>query len=338
METVTDEVSIPWSIAFLPDGGFLVTERNGHLRQYQRGTLLPPVEATPEVWAHGQGGLLEVALHPDFKENGWIYLGFSKEVGGEGSTAIVRGRIKDNRWVDEEPIFEVPEKFRSSARHHFGTRFVFKEGYLFFPIGDRGAQNTAQDLASPNGKVHRIHDDGLIPDDNPFRYNPETFPSVWSYGHRNPQGLDLHPETREIWSAEHGPRGGDEINLVHKGRNYGWPVITHGMNYNGTPITDKTAAPGMEQPGLYWTPSIAVCGIAFYTGELFPDWQHNLLVTGLASQELHRLVIDGEKVVLDEIILQNQGRIRHVANGPEGAIYLLLNGPDRIVRLLPTSP
>ncbi|MFO7725187.1 MAG: PQQ-dependent sugar dehydrogenase [Oceanipulchritudo sp.] len=328
-------LSIPWSIDFLPDGAFLITERGGTLRIFRDGTLLPPVKGTPEVWAHGQGGLLEAALHPEYGENGWIYLGFSKSRNGEGSTAVVRGRIEDNRWTDEEPIFEVPEAHLRSARYHFGTRFVFKDGYLFFSIGDRGLQDSAQDPASPNGKVHRIHDDGRIPEDNPFQSEAEAFPSIWTLGNRNIQGLDAHPRTGEIWASEHGPRGGDEINLIEKGLNYGWPVITHGMNYNGTPITEKTEKPGMEQPALQWTPSIAVCGIDFYEGDMFPQWEANLFAGGLASEELHRLVIEGDEVVRDEIILSGIGRIRDVATGPDGALYLVLNGPDEVVRLVP---
>ena len=335
VEELVSGLSTPWSLDFLPDGAFLITERGGALRIFRDGKLLPPVEGTPQVWTHGQGGLLEVSLHPDYTENGWIYLGFSKGSGREGSTAIVRGRIEDNRWTDEETIFEVPPEHHRSSRVHFGTRFVFQEGYLYFAIGDRGLQDSAQDPASPNGKVHRIHDDGRIPKDNPFQSNPEAFPTIWTLGNRNIQGLDAHPRTGAIWAAEHGPRGGDEVNLIEKGLNYGWPVITHGMNYSGTPITDKTKAPGMEQPALHWTPSIAVCGIDFYEGDLFPQWKNNLFAGGLASEELHRLVIEEDTVVRDEIILSGIGRIRDVASGPEGGLYLVLNGPDRVVRLVP---
>jgi glucose/arabinose dehydrogenase len=315
-----------------------VTERDGTLRAIRDGRLMPPVEGTPEVWAHGQGGLLEVALHPEYRENGWIYLGYSETSGGgEGSTAIVRGRIRDNKWVDEESIFHVPPEHHRSSRVHFGTRFVFKDGYLFFSIGDRGNQFTAQDPSSPNGRIHRIHDDGRIPADNPLADQPDAFPSSWTLGNRNAQGLDTHPETGEIWESEHGPRGGDEINLIRPGINYGWPEITYGMNYGGTPITEKTEAPGMEQPKLYWTPSIAVCGIDFYEGELFPEWKNDLFVGGLASNELRRLVIRDQQVVNDELILKGVGRIRDVASGPEGALYLVLNGPGAIVRLLPAD-
>lgn len=343
VEKVVDGLDIPWSVAFMPDGRMLITERGGDLRFADDGKLSPPVKGTPKVWARGQGGLLEVALHPDYEKNGWIYLGFS-EKGSEkdsnrdtGMTKIVRGKIKNNRWVDEEVIFEVPPRFHTSSGVHFGTRFVFQDGYLYFAIGDRGRQNNAQDITRPNGKIHRIHDDGRIPKDNPFYGKPDAYESIWTYGNRNPQGLDTHPETGDIWEAEHGPRGGDEINLIKKGINYGWPVITYGMNYNGTPITDKTHAPGMEQPMLYWVPSIAVCGIDFYDGDKFPGWKNNLFAGGLASRELHRLVIEDDKIVKDEIVLKGLGKVRDIASGPDGYLYLVLNSPDEIVRLEPAK-
>ncbi|MGJ8651058.1 MAG: PQQ-dependent sugar dehydrogenase [Opitutaceae bacterium] len=339
LETVVDGLSKPWSIAFLPTNGVLITERDGSLRMFKDGELKAPIEGTPKVWANGQGGLLEVAAHPDYQHNAWVYLAFS-ESGGEqggkkaGMTKIVRGRIIDNQWMDEEVVFEVPAKFHRSAGVHFGTRLVFKDGFLFFGIGDRGAQDMAQDLSVPNGKIHRIHDDGRVPKDNPFTNEPDAYPSIWTYGNRNPQGLDLHPSTGEIWESEHGPRGGDEINVIQAGRNYGWPVITYGMNYNGKPITGITAKEGMEQPKHYWTPSIAVCGIDFYEGEVFPDWKYNLFAGGLASQELHRLIIEDGQVVKDEIILKDAGRVRDVASGPDGHLYVVLNGPDKVVRLV----
>lgn len=340
VETVVDGLELPWSIAFLPTGDLLVTERGGQLRQVKGGQLQAPVEGMPEIWSHGQGGLLEVAPHPDYGSNGWIYLSYTASGGerdgnAQGATQVVRGRLKNNQWVEQEMIFEVPFEFHSSAGAHFGSRFVFKEGYLYFSIGDRGSMQMAQDLSLPNGKIHRIHDDGRIPKDNPFVDIDDAYPTIWTYGNRNPQGLDLHPVTGEIWESEHGPRGGDEINLVEGGNNYGWPVISYGMNYNGKPITDKTAAPGMEQPKHYWTPSIAVCGIDFYEGDLFPDWKYNLFVGGLASKELHRLVVEDGAVLQDEIILKDLGRVRDVASGPDGTLYIVFNGPDQIVRLVP---
>ena len=342
VDTVLEDLDIPWSIAFLPDNTVLVAERPGTLKQWDGSKTGKPIEGTPKVLAKGQGGLLEVAAHPEYSKNGWIYLAFSASHASADDTKacmtkIVRGRIKAGKWVDEEVIFEVPAKYHRTSGNHFGTRLVFQDGYLYFGIGDRGAQDQAQDLSLPNGKIHRIHDDGSIPKDNPFTSRAGVYPTIWTYGNRNPQGLDAHPETGDIWESEHGPRGGDEINVMQSGRNYGWPVITYGMNYNGKPITDKTAAPGMEQPAHHWTPSIAVCGIDFYEGNAFPDWKNNLLVGGLASQELHRLVIKGDRVVEDEIILKNEGRVRDVATGPDGLIYIVLNGPDRVARLVPVE-
>jgi glucose/arabinose dehydrogenase len=342
LETMVEGLAIPWSLAFLPDGALLITERSGALRVFREGELLPPVKGTPKVWKHGQGGLLEVALHPDYKDNGWIYIGLTSSGGerdgkAQGMTKVVRGRLQDNQWIDEELIFEVPFEWHRSAGVHFGTRFVFKDGYLFFGIGDRGAMEMAQDLSRPNGKIHRIHDDGRVPKDNPFRAESNAYPTIWAYGNRNPQGLDLHPQTGAIWESEHGPRGGDEINIIEVGNNYGWPVITHGINYNGKPIADATSAPGMEQPKHYWTPSIAVCGIDFYEGDRFPNWKYDLFAGGLASKELHRLQIEGQNVVSDGIILKDVGRVRDVASGPDGYLYVVLNGPDRIVRLVPVD-
>lgn len=280
--------------------------------------------------------MLEVALHPDYKNNGWVYVAFAgTEDKKKGMTKIVRGRIQNNTWQDEAVIFESPSRFHHSTGQHWGTRLVFHEGYLFFSIGDRGKQGEAQDLSKPNGKVHRIHDDGRVPEDNPFVSEPDAYPTIWTYGNRNPQGLDLHPLSGRIWESEHGPRGGDEINLIEGGNNYGWPLVTHGMNYSGTPITDKTTAPGMEAPKHYWTPSIAVCGIDFYEGNVFPEWKHNLMVGGLRSQEVHRLVIEDGQVVQDEIIVKGAGKIRDIASGLDGYLYLVLNSPDKIVRLVP---
>ncbi len=346
LEEVGAGDGILWSIAFLPDGALLVTQRDGVLWRFADGERTR-IEGTPEVWQRGQGGLLEVAPHPDYAQNGWIYLSFSENTGAEedgkeaGMTAVVRGRIADGRWTDEQKLFSVDGALHSSTGAHFGSRFVFDDGYLFFGIGDRGRKERAQDLGRPNGKIFRLHDDGRVPADNPFVGVEGALPAIWSYGHRNPQGMDLDPATGLLWESEHGPRGGDEINLVEKGRNYGWPVITYGMNYNGTPITDETHREGMEQPKLHWTPSIAVAGIDFYEGDAFPGWKGRLLAGGMASQELHLLTIENGEVTADEVILKDQGRIRDVASGPDGLIYLLLNSGDpmkgRIVRMRPAD-
>ena len=335
-----------WSIAFLPGGGMLVTQREGVLWHFEDGERTE-IEGTPEVWQRGQGGLLEVALHPDYAENGWIYLSYSENTGAQerdkeaGMTTVVRGKVVDGTWTAQERLFRVDGEHHTSAGAHFGSRFVFDDGYLYFSIGDRGRMERAQDLDRPNGKIYRIHDDDRVPEDNPFVDTDGALPEIWSYGHRNPQGLDMDPATGLLWNSEHGPRGGDEINLVEKGKNYGWPVITYGMNYNGTPITDKTHQEGMEQPKLHWTPSIAVAGIDFYEGDAFPGWTGKLLVTGMASEELHLLTIENGEVTADETILKNRGRIRDVASGPDGTIYLLLNSGSprkgKIVRMVPAG-
>jgi glucose/arabinose dehydrogenase len=338
LETVTEGLDTPWSVAFLPDGRMLVTEKAGRLRVVEKGRLLPePIAGTPDVASRGQGGLLDVAVHPDFAKNGWIYLSYS-DPGANGSamTAIVRGKLREGRFVEQQTLFRAPAGLYRTGGVHFGSRFVFDgKGHLFFSIGERGHKEDAQDLSRPNGKVHRIHEDGRIPKDNPFAGREGAMPSIWSYGNRNPQGLARHPVTGELWGTEHGPRGGDELNRLEPGRNYGWPVITYGMNYDGTPMTDRTAQQGMEQPVLHWTPSIAVSAADFYTGSRFPQWKNDLFVGALAQEEVRRLRIEGGKVVHQEVLFKDAGRVRDVVNGPDGSLYIAFNGPDRIARLVP---
>lgn len=341
VRTVAEGLSTPWAVAFLPDGRMLVTELPGTLRFIENGRVSEPIPDTPRVRARGQGGLMEVALHPGYPTNGWIYLAYM-EAGAQGPesgmTTLVRGRLRQGRWSDEEVVFRAaPGSFRSGGVH-FGCRIVFDDsGHLFFTHGERGQMQDAQDLTRPNGKVHRLFDDGRIPPDNPFAGQSNAVASIWTYGNRNPQGLDRHPVTGELWSTEHGPRGGDELNLILKGRNYGWPIITYGMNYDGTPITGLTARAGLEQPVIHWTPSIAVCGIDFYDGDKFPRWKNNLFVTGLASEELRRVVIEGHRVTDQEILFKGIGRVRDVHSAPDGFLYVILNKPDKIVRLEPAA-
>jgi aldose sugar dehydrogenase len=338
VEPVAKGLEIPWALAFDGKGRGLVTERPGRLRWLVDGELSDPIRNTPEVLHLGQGGMMEVAFHPDYENNGWIYLGYTEGVADRrGLTSVVRGRIDGMVWKDQETIFRADENHFTSAPVHFGTRIVFRDGYLWFSIGDRGAMHEAQNTMTPNGNIHRLHDDGRLPADNPFADGKEGLPSIWSWGHRNPQGLAFHPTSGELWSAEHGPRGGDEVNLIQKGGNYGWPVVTHGINYNGTPITEHISKPGMVDPVRHWTPSISVCAIAFYSGTDFPVWKNNLFVSGLRSQELWRLSLEGGKVVDEEIVLKGIGRIRDVTMGPDGLLYLVLNNPDSIVRLRPVA-
>ncbi len=341
VETFATGLGVPWGLAFLPDGRLLVTEREGWLRIIGTdGAISPPIDGVPRVRVEGQGGLMDVALHPQYAETGWIYLSYSDPLPGPlggmlSYTAISRGRLQAERLVDVEVVYRAPDQFYTRHSHHYGSRIVFdREGYLYFAIGDRGQRSLAQNVKLPHGKIHRLHDSGGVPADNPFVGRDGAIPSIWSYGHRNPQGLALHPATGQLWAAEHGPKG-DELNHVRRGLNYGWPVITYGINYDGTPITDQTHAEGMEQPQTYWMPSIAVCGIDFYTGEHFGNWQNDLLATSLRFNRLHRLRLAGTEVVHEEIVYQGQSRMRDVQTGPDGAIYLAVEDPGRILRLVP---
>jgi aldose sugar dehydrogenase len=339
VETVVTGLREPYAIAFQPDGLVLITEKRGTLRVVEKGVLRPePVTGLPSVDSGGQGGLFDVVLHPDFARNGWIYLAFSDQQKTEPNrgavmTTVIRGRLKDNAWTDQQIIFRAPEETFRHGGNHYGGRLAFdKNNFLFFSIGERGNQVDAQDLTRPNGKIHRLHDDGRVPADNPFLKTPGAIPSIWSYGHRNPQGLRFNT-AGELWEHEHGPRGGDELNLIQRGLNYGWPLATFGMNYNGTPITDVTSRPDIQPPVTYWVPSIAPCGLAIYTGDRFPKWKHHLFVSSLAAQELRRLEVKDGKVIDQEIIFKGLGRMRDVANGPDGFLYVLLQ--DRVARLVP---
>ncbi|MFP4352574.1 MAG: PQQ-dependent sugar dehydrogenase [Puniceicoccaceae bacterium] len=340
LETVVDELDLPWSLAFLPGGDWLVSERAGTLLRIDPETgARQTIEGIPEVFAKGQGGLLDVAVHPGHAENGWVYLSYSDPSPGgrRGFTAIARGRLDGDRWVDEEVVFQVPDEFYGRSGVHFGCRMVFDGDHLFFTIGDRGRQEQARDLSRPNGKTHRIFHDGRIPPDNPFADEPDAFPSIWTIGNRNAQGLALDPSSGHLWETEHGPRGGDELNLLRGGADYGWPFVTFGMNYNGTPITDRTSAPGIVDPVVHWTPSPAVCGLDFYDADAFPRWRGALLSGALAGQELRLLRLDGESVAGQEILVKGMGRIRDVEVGPGGLVYIVFNGPGRIVRMSPAD-
>ena len=338
LETVVSKLDIVWGIDFLPDGRMLLTEKPGRLRIVDNGKLVEaPVGGIPAVWSEGQGGLLDVAVHPDYATNGWVYLSYS-DPGPNGSamTAVVRGKLKNSQFVDRQTLFKAPVELYRRGEVHFGSRFVVDNGYLFFSIGERGQQEDAQDLSRPNGKVHRIFDDGRVPEDNPFVGKAGALPTIWSYGHRNPQGLAKDPVTGQLYDVEHGPRGGDELNLVKKGANYGWPVITYGMNYDGTPITNVTAKEGMEQPVTYWVPSIAVSSIAFYKGSKFPKWDGHVFVGSLAAEELRRLEMKDGAITHQEVLFKNVGRIRDVVNGPDGLIYVTFDG-GRVARLVPVA-
>jgi glucose/arabinose dehydrogenase len=346
---VVDGLINPWSMAFLPNGDILVTERAGRLRIVRAGQLLPDaVAGVPIARVGNQGGLLDVVLHPRFTQNRLVYLSYSKpgEDGSRGTTAIVRGRFENDRLSNVEEIF-VAEVW-SQGQGHYGSRLAFdREGYLFITIGDRQVPpsgdleaHPSQGLSTHHGKVLRLHDDGRVPTDNPFVGQEGALPQIWSYGHRNPQGLIVHPETNEVWATEHGPQGGDELNLIQRGRNYGWPVIGFGVNYrSGTAIHSGTTRQGMEQPAKVWVPSIATSGLMLYTGDKFPGWRGSVFSGGMAGEVLSRLTLDGQRVVSEELLVQRRGRIRDVRQGTDGFIYLAIDdrggAPSGIVRLEP---
>ena len=338
---IAEGLEVPWSLVFVDDETAFLTERPGRLRVVLHGQLhADAIRDTPKVLSAGQGGLMDVALDPDYAENGWVYLCYSHSLDGNSGrdaramTRVVRGRIRDHAWVDQEVVFEAPAQFYSNTRHHYGSRLAFDhEGHLLFSIGERGAKEQAQDPHRPNGKIHRVWPDGSISEDNPFADGQEGMASVFCYGNRNPQGLAVHPTTGEIWETEHGPMGGDEVNIICAGKNYGWPVASYGIDYNGTIITENLEVEGTEQPVLYWVPSIAVCGTRFCMGEEFPRWQYNLLVGGLGHEEVRRLVIADSRVIHQELLLKNAGRVRDVACDKSGAVYVVLNNPDIVLKL-----
>ena len=347
--TVADGLVHPWSIAFLPGGDILITEKPGRLRIVREGKLLSePVHGTPKVFAEGQGGLLDVVPHPNFLSNRLLYLSFAKPNGdgSEGTTAVVRGRFENDRLTNVEEIFVAV----SQGRGHYGSRLAFdRNGFLFITVGERQASasgdleaHPAQDLSNHHGTTIRLHDDGQIPADNPYINQPGAKPEIWSYGHRNAQGLAIHPDTGDVWLNEHGPQGGDELNLVLPGRNYGWPVIGYGVNYrSGLAIHEGTHREDIEPPVHVWIPSIATSGMMIYTGNRFSEWQGSIFVGGLAGTQLARLTMDGQDVQLEETLVHGIGRIRDVRQGLDGYIYLAIDRrdgePTSVVRLEPVE-
>ena len=348
IEVFTTGLDTPWGASFLPDGRLLVTERPGRIRIIDsEGRLQPePVKNTPEPWVRQDGGYFDIVVHPDHEQNGWIYLSFSELSPGfngeipppttgrsapgtslpPSNTAIVRGRINAaGEWVDQQDIVKIPESMYSPSIIHYGSRFLFDDaGHLFWTLGDRGNMANAQDLGNPMGKIHRINDDGSIPQDNPFVDQPGAWPSIWSWGNRNPEGLSFDPVSGLLWESEHGPTGGDEINIIEKGKNYGWGVVSMGSQ----PGITRQHDPAMEDPVAYYTPSIGPSGISFYTGDKYPGWKDNsLFVTGLVGQKLLRLETDGRNITGQETIFEQYGRTRQIIMGPDGLFYLLLQNP-----------
>lgn len=351
---VVDSLVNPWSMAFLPNGDMLVTERPGRLRVVRGGKLLPtPVEGVPAVYARGQGGLLEVVVHPNFASNRLIYLSFSKPLGDSAAgatTAVVRGRFENDRLTGVEELFVAATRGVTPGAGHYGSRLAFdKNGFLFVTVGDRQVPpagdleaHPAQDVTNHHGTINRIHDDGRVPADNPFVGREGAKREIWTKGHRNPQALAVHPETGDLWATEHGPQGGDELNLIRPGLNYGWPVIGFGVNYrSGSAIHSGTHRQWMEQPVNVWVPSIGISGMIIYTGDKFPAWKKSLFVGGLVGEQLVRLTLDGQRAEVAEVLVRRQGRIRDVRQGTDGFIYLAIDHrqgqPTPILRLEPVE-
>jgi glucose/arabinose dehydrogenase len=349
--TVADGFVIPWSFTFLPGGDILVTERAGRLRIVRDGKLLPDsVPGLPPIRVGGQGGLLDIVTHPQFASNRLVYISYSKPSadGTQGTTAVIRARFENDRLTNVQEVFEA--KMWSAGRGHYGSRLAFdKDNHLFITLGERQVPSTgdleqhpAQLLSTHHGKTIRLHDDGRVPADNPFVNVAGALPEIWSYGHRSVQGIAVHPVTNEVWTDEHGPQGGDELNLDQAGRNYGWPVVGFGVNYgSGTSIHSGTTRAGMEMPVNVWVPSIAVSGLVIYTGDKFPEWKGNFFVGGMVGQRLQRLTMDGNTVKNVETMVQDRGRLRAIRQGPDGYLYIAFEdpagGPSALVRLEPVK-
>jgi glucose/arabinose dehydrogenase len=363
VEILARNLETPWALAFLPDGRLLVSERPGRIRIIDKDGKMEPdgVKGLPKVWEKQDGGLFDIEVHPDYAKagNGWIYISYSEALagwtpppppdpnaappapaagqGGRGRgpsndppsmTVIMRGRLQNNEFVDQQVLFRAPKEIYSQSNAHYGSRFLFdKQNHLFFTLGEKMQMQNAQDLSKPTGKIHRINDDGTIPKDNPYVGQADVWPSVWSYGHRNPQGLAWDPVTGQLWESEHGPTGGDEINIIQPKHNYGWGVATKGVQ----PGITKTSEPGMDDPIRYWTPSVAPSGIVFYTGDKYAGWKNSLFVSCLAGQQLKRLEIKDGKVLSEEQVFNQFGRVHDVIQGPDGLLYVTLQLPGQVL-------
>lgn len=337
VQQVAAGLKFPWGMAFLPDGDILVTERIGQLRIISpNGQVSDPIQGLPEVFFKQQGGLLDVALDPEFSKNRLIYLSYAEPEDHRASTAVARGELIHGQLKNLQVIFRQLPKTADGI--HFGSRLVFAhDGNLFITLGDRGSRaHDAQQLDNYFGKIIRVRPDGAVPSDNPFVKNPQAKPEIWSYGHRSIQGAAIHPKTGELWIHEHGPKGGDEINIPQPGKNYGWPLACYGSHYDDTPIKDEHAEQGFEEPIRYWTPSIAPSGMAFYTGNQFPAWRSNLFIGALAGKHIARLSADGNKITHEEQLLMNTARFRDIKQSPDGTLYLLtddING--KLLKIIP---
>jgi aldose sugar dehydrogenase len=337
VDTLYNELENPWGMTWLSDGRMLITERKGEILIFKDDKFTgEKVQGLPPVHNVNQAGLLDIAAHPKHAENGWIYIAYAKHFeDSTAATTIMRFKLEGNNAVNQEELIVAGPSWKGGR--HFGSRIVFdNEGFLYFSNGDKGnIPMNAQDLTNAHGKVHRIKDDGTIPSDNPFVDSVGAVASIWSYGNRNPQGLFFDKATNTLWEVEHGPKGGDELNIIQKGKNYGWPVISYGINYNGTQLTEFTEKPGMEQPVHYWVPSIATCGVTVVTSDKYPGWKGNILVAALAKQHIARVVLKDNKHIAEEKLLLGIGRVRQVAESPDGYIYAITEATGLLVKLLP---
>ena len=322
-EIIVSDLNIPWGFTFLPDNSMLITEKSGELIHFKNGTKTS-ISGLPEIYVRGQGGLLDIILHPNYKENNWVYLSYASSEGEDsgGNTTIARAQLKDHSLTNLQLLYKASPN--TTKGQHFGSRFAFDDdGYLYFSVGDRGNRDeNPQDITRDGGKIYRLNADGSIPEDNPFVNESGAKTAIYSYGHRNPQGMTIHPDSRQLWAHEHGPKGGDEINIIKPGKNYGWPLISFGVNYIGTKFTDITEKEGMEQPIHYWDPSIAPSGMAFINSDNYGDWDGNLLVGSLKFQYLDMCTLKDNKVIKEERLLDGLGRVRSVEQGPDGFIYV----------------
>ncbi|MCW8195694.1 PQQ-dependent sugar dehydrogenase [Proteobacteria bacterium 005FR1] len=338
VETVVDGITIPWGMVWLPGGDMLVSDRSGKLYRVRDGKIAGTIQGVPKVHVNGQGGLLDLELHPDYQQNGWIYLTYSSPEGeGEGSnTALMRAKLEGDELVQKEILYKAGPNSRRGQ--HYGSRIEFDDqGYVYFSVGDRGARDeNPQDLSRDGGKIYRLHDDGRVPADNPFVDREGAIDAIYSLGHRNPQGMAKNPQSGTIWVHEHGPRGGDEVNVVRAGENYGWPILSYGINYNGTEFAEGTEREGYRSPIWYWVPSIAPSGMTFVTSDKYPDWKGDLLVGSLKFRYLVRADVQGESIADTEILFEDIGRVRNVEQGPDGYIYVATEG-DGIKRIVPTN-
>lgn len=338
-DTVIKGLNVPWGLAFFPDGDMLINEREGKMLRFRNGVLVAEIKGLPEIHADGQGGLMDIRLHPDYKSNGWIYFsytGLQEKDKKAWNTSVMRAKLKDNTLVEKQLLFAgIPGL---TTNYHFGCKITFDgKGHIFFGVGERGTMEKVHDLTNDWGKIHRLNEDGSIPADNPYVNTPGARGSIWSYGHRNPQGLVVSPFDGTLWESEHGPKGGDELNLIEPGKNYGWPFITFGINYNGKIISPDTAKAGMEQPVTYWVPSFAPCGMTFVTGGKYKNWEGDILMGSLRFNNLVRVKLKDGKVIHKEVLLNNIGRMRNVEESPEGFIYVSLEAPGMIIKLVPVA-